>query len=219
MPSLMAETARHVAAGGSTSSALAEEVARPSGSASRAAFATSAGGPCQSSLYIRLAPLHNAGQAALGLALLSGAALPTEGETAMGRETTQEKTMLKKLTPVLLVEEIEPCLPFWVERLGFQKTVEVPDGNKLGFVILAKDNIEIMYQSHASAEKDVPGLLQWPLKPATFLYIEVTDLDGIIQRLQGVPVAVPVRTTFYGAREIGVREPGGNVVAFAEFQR
>ncbi len=137
----------------------------------------------------------------------------------MGRETTQEKTMLKKLTPVLLVEEIEPCLPFWVERLGFQKTVEVPDGNKLGFVILGKDNVEIMYQSHASAEKDVPGLVQWPLKPATFLYIEVTDLDDIIQRLQGVPVAVPVRTTFYGAREIGVREPGGNVVAFAEFQR
>ncbi|HEX2714317.1 MAG TPA: VOC family protein [Candidatus Acidoferrales bacterium] len=124
--------------------------------------------------------------------------------------------MMKKLTPVLFVEEIEPCLPFWVDRLGFQKTVEVPEGAKLGFVILAKDSVEIMYQSHASAEKDVPGLVKWPLSPTTFLYVEVAGLDDILQRLKGVPAAVPERNTLYGAREIGVREPGGNVVVFAE---
>ncbi len=127
--------------------------------------------------------------------------------------------MMKKLTPVLFVEEIEPCLPFWVDRLGFQKTAEVPEGSKLGFVILAKDSIQIMYQSYASAEKDVPGLVKRPLTPSTFLYVEVTGLDDIIKRLEGAPVVVPVRKTSYGAREIGVREPGGNVVAFAEFQR
>ena len=125
---------------------------------------------------------------------------------------------MKKLTPVLFVEEIKPCLPFWSERLGFKKTVEVPEGNKLGFVILVKDNIEVMYQSHASVEKDLPGLVKWPLKPATFLYIEVAGLDDIIKRLEGAPVAVPLRKTFYGAREIGVREPGGNVVVFAEME-
>lgn len=124
--------------------------------------------------------------------------------------------MMKKLTPVLFVEEIEPCLPFWVERLGFQKTVEVPEGAKLGFVLLTKDSVEIMYQSHTSAEKDVPGLVKWPVSPTTFLYVEVTGLDDILPRLKGVPVAVAERKTFYGAREFGVREPGGNVVVFAE---
>ena len=124
--------------------------------------------------------------------------------------------MMKKLTPVLFVEEIEPCLPFWVDRLGFKKTVEVPEGAQLGFVILAKDSVEIMYQSHASVEKDVPGLVKWPVSPTTFLYVEVTGLDDILQRLKGMPAVVPERKTFYGAREIGVREPGGNVVVFAE---
>ena len=33
---------------------------------------------------------------------------------------------VKKITPVLFAEEIEPCLKFWVERLGFEKTIEVP---------------------------------------------------------------------------------------------
>ena len=124
---------------------------------------------------------------------------------------------MKKLTPVVLVEEIEPCLPFWTERLGFQKTVEVPEGDRLGFVILVKDGVEVMYQSRASVEKDVPELAKGDLRSTTGLFIEVTGLEEIIERLKGVEVVVPVRTTFYGAREFGVREPGGSVVVFAEF--
>jgi len=54
---------------------------------------------------------------------------------------------MKKLTPVIIVDQIEPCLPFWIERLGFIKTAEVPEGDKLGFVILVKGNVEIMYQT------------------------------------------------------------------------
>jgi len=37
-----------------------------------------------------------------------------------------------KITPILFVEAIEPALPFWTERAGFAKTVEVPDGGRLG---------------------------------------------------------------------------------------
>jgi hypothetical protein len=33
---------------------------------------------------------------------------------------------VKKLTPVLSVEQIEPVLPFWTQHFGFIKTVEVP---------------------------------------------------------------------------------------------
>ena len=43
---------------------------------------------------------------------------------------------LKKLTPILTVESIEPSLPFWVDALGFTKTVEVPHEGALGFAIL-----------------------------------------------------------------------------------
>ena len=45
---------------------------------------------------------------------------------------------VKKITPVLFVEEVEPCVKFWMDRLGFEKTVELPEGNKLGFAILQK---------------------------------------------------------------------------------
>jgi len=41
-------------------------------------------------------------------------------------------TQISKSTPVLIVEAIEPSLPFWQERLGFERPVEVPDGERLG---------------------------------------------------------------------------------------
>jgi hypothetical protein len=35
-----------------------------------------------------------------------------------------------KLTPVLIVDEIEKSLLFWVDRIGFTKTAEMPEGDK-----------------------------------------------------------------------------------------
>ena len=130
---------------------------------------------------------------------------------------TSDAAMVKKLTPVLIVDEIEPCLPFWVDRLGFAKVVEVPEGTKLGFVILSKDAVEVMYQTRESVEKDIPALVpaRFAGRPIT-LFIEVSDVDAIERALAGLEVIVPRRKTFYGMEEVGVREPGGNPVIFAQ---
>ena len=122
---------------------------------------------------------------------------------------------MKKLTPVLYVEEIEPALPFWVDRLGFEKTVEVPEGDRLGFVILQKGGVEIMYQTRHSVQNDIPALAGQPMR-GSFLFIEVEDLDAVARALDGVEPVVPRRKTFYGADELIVREPAGNVVTFAQ---
>jgi len=145
----------------------------------------------------------------LGLVLLAG--LPS------GNSINQEKNMnVKRITPVLYVKEIEPCVQFWVERLGFQKTVEVPDGDRLGFVILQKGNTEIMYQSFASAEKDAPTVAPDINGGRTFLYVEIDKLDDVIAAMRGANIVLPERITFYGAREIGVKDPAGHVIVFAE---
>ena len=123
--------------------------------------------------------------------------------------------MIKKMTPVLYVEAIEPCLDLWVNRLGFTKSVEVPEGDRLGFVIFTSGDVEIMYQSRASVQKDVPSFATRSLGQ-TNLFVEVSDLGAIERSLRGVKVALPKRTTFYGATEIGVQDPAGNIIVFAE---
>jgi uncharacterized glyoxalase superfamily protein PhnB len=122
---------------------------------------------------------------------------------------------LNKLSPVLVVDAIEPCLSFWVDRLGFTTIAEVPDGDRLGFVILQKDGIEVMYQSRDSVRKDIPALAGTPAG-GTNLYIDVADVAAVERAVKGAEVVVPRRKTFYGADEIGVREPGGNAVIFGQ---
>ena len=124
---------------------------------------------------------------------------------------------MKKLTPVLLVETIEPCLSFWVDRLGFAKTVEVPQGDALGFVILQRGGVEVMLQSRASVMDDTPALAQGTFEVSGVgLFIEVDELDPILDAIRGCEVVVPERVTFYGMREVGVRAPGGCCVVFAQ---
>ena len=126
---------------------------------------------------------------------------------------------VKKLTPVLFAETIEACVKFWVERLGFEKTMDVPDGDRLAFAILKKGTVELMYQTFASAEKDVGAVAPWVRKGPTFLYVEVESLEKTIAAVSGAEVVIPARTTFYGAREIGVKDPAGHLLTFAEFSR
>jgi hypothetical protein len=123
---------------------------------------------------------------------------------------------MKKLTPVLNVDAIEPCLPFWVDRLGFEKTAEVPHEGSLGFVILKRGGVEVMYETRAAVDADLGTSANIPLGGA-MLYVEVDDLDDVERRLDGVPHVIPRRKTFYGADEILVREPAGNLVLFAHF--
>ncbi len=129
---------------------------------------------------------------------------------------------VRKMTPVLIVERIEPSIELWVDRLGFEKTLEVPEGDHLGFAAFARGAIEIMYQTRESVETEIRTAdLPKALLPAegsrTTLFCEVSDLKAIREKLQGLDILLPYRKTPYGAEELWMREPGGHIVGFAEF--
>ena len=71
-----------------------------------------------------------------------------------------------------------------------------------------------MLQSRNSAKNDVPAMAEGAWRSA--LYLEVDDLDGFAKRVKGAPQVFARRKTFYGAEELGVRDPAGNVVTFAQ---
>jgi len=124
---------------------------------------------------------------------------------------------IKKITAVLLVEDVEPCVASWTERMGFEKTAAVPDGDKLAFAMLQKGGAEIMYQTYASVEKDNPHPDMLARKGPTFLYIEVDNLAETMAAAAGAEVVMAERTTFYGSREFGIKDPAGHLLTFAQF--
>lgn len=126
--------------------------------------------------------------------------------------------MIKRLTPVLIVDRIEPVLPFW-KAVGFPVTMEVPHGDGLGFVILQRDSAEVMYQTVESVRGDEAQALEGarPLG-ATGIFIEVDDLEAVNAQLPAeTEVLAKNRKTFYGSTETIVREAAGNVITFAQF--
>ena len=125
---------------------------------------------------------------------------------------------LKQLTPVLIVDAVEPCIKFWTDRLGFAVTNQVPDPDgKLIFASVEKEGIEIMYQTRASVISEQPGSAGELMGHSVALFITVADLDPVVKALEGAPVVKARHETFYGSTEIYVREPGGNTVGFAQF--
>ena len=122
---------------------------------------------------------------------------------------------MMKLTPVLVVEKIETSLPFWVDRMGFEKTVDVPGDHGIAFAILVRDGAELMLQTAASVAADVAAFAPAGAPRVASLFIEVGDFADTLQRLEGYPLAMAERTTFYGMREVGLFEPSGNIIVFA----
>ena len=152
--------------------------------------------------------------ALIGCTTPTPARVPPEQNT---RENVLENPV-KKLTPVLFVESIELSLPFWIDRLGFTKTMEVPreGGEGLVFALLTHGPAAVMLQTYASVVDAAPHLLEEVQKGPSFLFVEVADLAALEPKLAGVEVVVPKHETFYGATEIGVREPGGHLITLAQ---
>ena len=123
---------------------------------------------------------------------------------------------ITRLTPNLYTENVAACARFWVDRLHFEKTAEVPEPGGLAFAVLQKGKIELMYGSYGSLEREplVAGSFQ---KGTSFLFIEVDDLNAVLAAMQDVPKVAGVHKTFYGATEFSVKDPAGHLITFAQF--
>ncbi|MEJ2539299.1 MAG: hypothetical protein P8188_04915 [Gemmatimonadota bacterium] len=135
---------------------------------------------------------------------------------------------MKKLTPLLTVDAIEPILPFWTDELGFEVTARVPhppeaDNGPLGFVMLRLADVELMFQTRASVAADLgagedardPGLAEQMSRGLTTLFAQVDSVDDVLEGIRAPRVAVPRRTTFYGMDEIFLYAPGGVLLGLA----
>src|SRR5450755_614849 len=149
--------------------------------------------------------------AAVGLALATWTAFTAAHK---GPERTM---MINKSTPVLHVKSVEPSLKFWTERFGFKKTVEVPEGDHLGFIALENGSVEVMYQTYSGMKADPANPLAKAVEQGpSFLFMEVADINAVAESLKGAEIVQPIHDTFYGSKEIVVKEPGGHFVIFSQ---
>jgi catechol 2,3-dioxygenase-like lactoylglutathione lyase family enzyme len=122
---------------------------------------------------------------------------------------------IESVTPILIVREIKPCLDFW-KQFGFNVIAEVPHEGRLGFVMFTNGKQMLMSQSEASAGADVKIA---PPASGGVLYLSVPDIAVVEATVDSSLIVLPRRVTDYGATEVWVRDPGGNLVGFAQHKQ
>jgi lactoylglutathione lyase len=123
----------------------------------------------------------------------------------------------KKLTPNLLVANVERSLAFYLDVLGFERGMTVPDASPFVFASVTSGAVEIFLNDAATAIKEYPAFAGRALGATGTLYIEVNAVDALHDRLKAaVTIVMPLITQFYGVREFAFEDPDGYVITFAE---
>jgi lactoylglutathione lyase len=123
----------------------------------------------------------------------------------------------KKLTPNLLVANVERSLAFYVETLGFARGMTVPDASPLVFAAVTSGGVEIFFNDAATAVKEYPAFDGRPIGATGTMFIELEGVDALHERIKSsVTITMPLVTQFYGMREFAILDPDGYVITFAE---
>lgn len=149
--------------------------------------------------------------------------LPRRSVSAVGVHIKSEIAMskgsaeLESLSPNLIVADVNRSVDFYTSKLGFAKIASVPDSGKLNWAMVMRGPVTVMFQTLSSIQEDVPELKLSAGSAAATFYIKVKGLNAWHETLkQNVPIALPMRKTFYGANEFAIKDPDGNVLMFAE---
>jgi lactoylglutathione lyase len=125
--------------------------------------------------------------------------------------------MLKKLTPNLMVEDVQQTLAFYHDVLGFNVLMTLPAQPPFDFAIVQRDQVEFMFQSRSNLSENVPALMGHAIGASQTFYIEVEGLKELYEALRDqVDIVVDLHTTFYGTQEFYFRDENGYILSFTE---
>lgn len=123
-----------------------------------------------------------------------------------------------KLTPNLVVRDVQAAVRFYESVLGFQKGISVPDDAPYVFASVTNGAVEIFFNDQKAVGEDYPPLAKDPLGGSLTLFIECEGIEEILAAVQksGAKIVMPLKTQFYGMREFAFQDPQGWIVTMAE---
>ena len=122
-----------------------------------------------------------------------------------------------KLTPNLLVSNVERSLAFYVDELGFAQGMTVPDASPFVFAQVTNGAVEIFFNDAKGAVEEYPSLGGRPLGLTGTIFIEVQNIHALHDRLKDrVTIVMPFVTQWYGMMEFAIADPDGYIITFAE---
>jgi uncharacterized glyoxalase superfamily protein PhnB len=137
----------------------------------------------------------------------------TAGAPKMPR-TSSGQQFLKKVTPILLVREVQTCAAFFQQKLGFD--IDFLHGLPPFYGAVSRDGVclHIRYVQK-------PFFAQAALQEKSLVCaaIEVSNVQSLFEefKAQGVEFAQKLKKQAWGGTDFQVRDPDGNVISFVTY--
>jgi len=124
---------------------------------------------------------------------------------------------IRKLTPNLVVRNVEASLRFYSEILGLEKAMTVPDESPYIFAAVSNGAVEIFFNDQKSVAAEYPKLAA-SIGASLTLYMEVDSLESVLDRVQkaGAKISMPVTDQFYGMKEFAFEDVDGYTITIAQ---
>lgn len=124
---------------------------------------------------------------------------------------------LNKLTPNLIVSDVERSLRWYCDVLGFDAGMRVPDAAPYVFASVRSGGVEIFLNAPEPAIAEYPAFKDRPLGGTLTLFIEVSEIERVYAELQPrVRVVMPLERKWYGVIEFAFEDPDGYLITFAQ---
>ncbi|MDR2154791.1 MAG: VOC family protein [Burkholderiaceae bacterium] len=137
--------------------------------------------------------------------------------------------MLTRFWINMMVDDIHATIAFYRDVFGFEHIMSVPRGVKATFfeydparpliyAAIRCGGIELMMQQRQSLIEEVPAFAPGaPTGGTLTFYFQTDDVEALAAKVRGVcEVVRDLHDTFYGMREIYVRDLNGYVLCFSQ---
>ena len=123
-----------------------------------------------------------------------------------------------RLTPNLVVRDIERSIHFYCDVLEFELDKHVPEKPPFVFASVRGGGVEIFLNEYRMVIEEYPAFGEMPIGGTLTLYLAMQGVDEIYSqvRANGTAIVMPIETKFYGMREFAIADPDGYILTLAE---
>ena len=124
---------------------------------------------------------------------------------------------ITKLTPNLIVSNVEQSMVFYRDVLGFTIVTTVPDAPPYAFAIAVAGDVQVFFNSVESATEEYPAFRNQPIGGTLTLFFEVSAIEQLYGELAPkVRVVMPLEKKWYGMTEFAFLDPDGWMITYAQ---
>jgi lactoylglutathione lyase len=124
---------------------------------------------------------------------------------------------ITKLTPNLIVSNVEQSVAFYRDVLGFSVAMTVPDAPPFVFAGVTSGPTEVFFNAMEAAVAEYPSFSKQPIGGTLTLFFEVTEIEAVYATLAPkVRVVMPLEKKWYGMTEFAFLDPDGYIITYAQ---